>query len=285
MGSAHNICSYGQISISHTILCGSPCPYYYYLLLENFSRSVLTDGFSQEFEWRQVIQTRHPNSKSPSTFNNLLVTGPKPQITIGIIVTFLFQTFLIPLQGRGTYLSFYFPSALFCGQPVQQSPQFWKFSFFLFITIRCVFLAEIRWSNSHSNLLVSLSRTESWLYIFHLFLWSNLNFLHISQWITLPTLSSLVLYSFFANLLHSLIMWLIVSSLSSYNIHLLFCCVLIYSRFDVIGSYGVVLCCYSERICFALKASFLSQIQVLSSEMLFISRLKRPLLFEFSRQC
>ena len=29
-----------------------------------------------------------------------------------------------------------------------------------------------------------------------------------------------------ANLLHSLIIWLIISSLSSYNLHLLFCCVL-----------------------------------------------------------
>ena len=48
----------------------------------------------------------------------------------------------------------------------------------------------------------------------------------ISQWITLPTQSCLVLYSFCANLLHSLIMWLIVSSLPPYSLHLLFCCVL-----------------------------------------------------------
>ena len=31
---------------------------------------------------------------------------------------------------------------------------------------------------------------------------------------------------------------------------------LIYSRFDMIGSYGVVLCCYKERFCFSLKVSF-----------------------------
>ena len=53
----------------------------------------------------------------------------------------------------------------------------------------------------------------------------KLNFLHNSQWITLYTQSCLVLYSFWGNLLHSL-MWLIVSSLSPHNLHLLFYCVL-----------------------------------------------------------
>ena len=43
-----------------------------------------------------------------------------------------------------------------------------------------------------------------------MFGWSDFNFLHYSQWITLPTQSCLVLYSFCANLLHSLIMWLII---------------------------------------------------------------------------
>ena len=89
------------------------------------------------------------------------------------------------------------------------------------------FLAEIRWSvcmsQSHRNLCVSFSRTGAVLCIYHLFVWSNLNFLHISQWIPLPTLSSLVLYSFSANLLHLLIMWQIVSSLLLHSLHLLFC--------------------------------------------------------------
>ena len=39
-------------------------------------------------------------------------------------------------------------------------------------------------------------------------------------------LSDPVLYSFCANLPHSLIMWLMVSSLSPHSLHLLFCCVL-----------------------------------------------------------
>ena len=64
------------------------------------------------------------------------------------------------------------------------------------------------------------------LCIYYLFVWPNLNFLHISQWITLPTQSCLVLYSFCANSLHSLIMWLMASSLSPHSLHLVFCWVL-----------------------------------------------------------
>ena len=36
---------------------------------------------------------------------------------------------------------------------------------------------------------MSFSRTGAGLCIYHLFVWSNFNFLHISQWITLPTQS------------------------------------------------------------------------------------------------
>ena len=63
---------------------------------------------------------------------------------------------------------------------------------------------------SHRSLWMSSSMTGAGLCIYHLLVWSNLNFLHISQWITLPTQSCLALYSFCANLLHSLIMWLII---------------------------------------------------------------------------
>ena len=70
-------------------------------------------------------------------------------------------------------------------------------------------------SKSQRSLCVSFSRTGAGLYICHLSVWSNLNFLHISQWITLPTQSCLVLYFFCANLLHSLMMWLMVLLLLS----------------------------------------------------------------------
>ena len=102
--------------------------------------------------------------------------------------------------------------------------------FLLVIIMRSGLLAGIRWSvcmlKSHRSLCESFSRTSAGLCIYHLFVWSNWNFLHISQWITLPTQSCLALYSFCANLLHSLMMWMIVSSLSPHSLHLLFCCVL-----------------------------------------------------------
>ena len=97
--------------------------------------------------------------------------------------------------------------------------------FFFFVDYNKVWnLTEIRWSvcMSHRSLCVSFTRTGAGFCIYYLFVWSSLNFLHISLWTTLPTQSCLVLYSFCANLLHSLIMWLIVSSLSPHSLHLLF---------------------------------------------------------------
>ena len=84
--------------------------------------------------------------------------------------------------------------------------------FLLLIIIKSGLLARIRWSvcmlKSNRSLCVAFSRTGAGLCIYHLLVWSNLNFLHISQWITLPTQSCLALYSLCANLLHSLIIWL-----------------------------------------------------------------------------
>ena len=104
------------------------------------------------------------------------------------------------------------------------------FFFFLVIIIRSGLRAEIRWSicisKSHRFLWVSFSRTGAGLCIYHLLAWSNLDFLRISQWINWPTSSCLALYSFCVNLLHSLIMWLMVSSPLPNSLYLLFCCVL-----------------------------------------------------------
>ena len=62
-----------------------------------------------------MISTRTPTSKSSSPINNPLVTVTNAPITIGIIVTFMFHSFLIPWQGRGTYPSFHILSVLFSG--------------------------------------------------------------------------------------------------------------------------------------------------------------------------
>ena len=131
-------------------------------------------------------------------------------------------------------------------------------------------------SKSHRSLCVSFSRTGAGLCIYHLLAWSNLSFLHISQWITLPTHSCLALYSFYVNLLHSRIMWLMVSSLSPQSLHLLFCCVL--SILALIWLVLMALFCAAIKRDYVslLKFPFLSYVRVLSCEMLFISRLKRP---------
>ena len=101
---------------------------------------------------------------------------------------------------------------------------------FIIIIISSGRLAMIRWpdyiSKSQRSLCVSFSRTDPELCIYQLFVLSNFNFLHNSQWISMPTQSCLVLNYFCANLLHSLIMWLINLSLSPDTLHLLFWCAL-----------------------------------------------------------
>ena len=196
-----------------------------------------------------MVSTRPPTSKSSSPFSNPLVTVPNAPITIGIIVTCMFHSFFNSLA-RSRYLSLFshsFSFTLWSAGTAKST--ILQVLFFLLIIIKSGLLAGIRWSvcmlKSHRSLCEAFSRTGAQLCIYHLLEWSNLNFLHISQWITLPTQSSLALYSRCANLLHSLIIWLMVSSLSPHSLHLLFCwvlpiltliwLVLIYSRFDMIG--------------------------------------------------
>ena len=72
-------------------------------------------------------------------------------------------------------------------------------SFFYLIIIRSGLLGEIRlsvyMSKSHGSLCVSFPKTDAGLGIYHLFLWSNLNFLaHLPvDPITHPEVSSLIL--------------------------------------------------------------------------------------------
>ena len=154
-----------------------------------------------EFEWQKVSQspglfsvfwpipkvlkfvsTHTLISQSSSNFTNPLVTVPKAPITINIFVTFIFHSFWISMQVPGIYHSFCLLSTLLCDHPGQQSPQFYKFSFF--VIIKSCSLAKIRWfvciSKSQSSLCVSFCRTDSSLCIYHLFVWSNLNSMHCS---------------------------------------------------------------------------------------------------------
>ena len=147
-----------------------------------------------------MVSTRPPTSKSSRPFNNPLITVPKAPITIGIIVTFMIHSFfqfsnkVEVLISLFTFFQIY--SVVSRDRKVDNLADF----VFLLIIIRSGLLAGISWSvcilKSHRSFCMSFSRTGAGLCIYHLLAWSNLNFLHISQWITLPTQSCLTLFYF-----------------------------------------------------------------------------------------
>ena len=150
----------------------------------------------------------------------------------------------------------------------------------LLIIIRSGRLAEIKWSVYMSKSQLSLCVIlQDWCWVVHIPWVRMVNFklLHNSHWITLLTQSCLVLYSFCANLLHSLIIWLIVSSLSPHNLYLLFSCVL--SILTLIRLVLIALFCAAIRrdSVSLLKFTFFYHVHVFSYEMLLISQLKRPM--------
>ena len=168
-----------------------------------------------------MVSSCLPTSKSSRPFNNPLVTVPKAKnhnwynCHRHVPLFFQFSSKIKVLISLFTFFQFY--------SVVSWDSKVDNFAGFLFllllIIIRSGLLAEIRWSvcmsMSNRSLFVSFSRTGAGLCIYHLLAWSNLNFLDISQWITLPTKSCLALYSFCANLLHSLII-IIIIRLSNY---------------------------------------------------------------------
>ena len=157
------------------------------------------------------------------------MTVSSTPITIGITDTFIFHCFGVVVffssRGRARLLSLFSLSFSYIQKSAGTSKSinsagflllffsfffFFFFFFFLLIIAKSGRLAEI-WgsafiSKSQRSSYVSFSRTDSRLCICNLFIWSNLSFLHNSQWITYPIQSSLVLYCFYNNLLNSLCM-------------------------------------------------------------------------------
>ena len=170
-----------------------------------------------------IVSTRRPNSKSSRSFNNLFVIVPKAPHTIGTIVTFMFHSVFNSLS-RSRNLSFFSHSFGFilwsAGRAKSKILQI--LFFFCWSLLGLLFWTRLGdlcvCQNPIGVYVCHFSRTGVGLCIYHLFVCWNLNFLHISQWITLPTQSCLALYTFCANLLHSLIMWLMVSSLSPHSL-------------------------------------------------------------------
>ena len=225
--------------------------------------SILT-VLNNTFVW--MVSTRPPTSKSSRPFNNPLVTVPKAPITIDIIVTFLFHSFLLFPSKVQVLILFLLSFSFILWSPGTAKSTILQVLFFLLITIRSGLLAEIRgsfcMSKSHSSLCVSFSRKTTLFCIYHLFVWSNLNFLHISQWITLPTKSCLVLYSSCASSLYSLIVWLMVSSLLPHSLHLLFCCILSIPAFIWLVLMALSCAAIRRDSVSLLKFPFLSHVQV-----------------------
>ena len=226
-------------SSSRAISCRLKYPYYYYYYyFTNFS------AFHISVSWWLFIGVWVTASllKSPGLFSVFWsissppVTVPSAPITIASPSLSCFIDFFSSLT-RSWYWSLFSLSFSFtqwsAGKvhfPAGSLSLSLSLFFYLLTIIRSGRLAEIRWSvwisESQRILCISLSRTDSGLSIYYLFVWSILNFLDNSKWITFPTQSYLILYSLCANLLHSFIIWLIISSLSPHNLHQIFCCIL-----------------------------------------------------------
>ena len=84
-----------------------------------------------------------------------------------------------------------------------------------------------------------------------------------------PIMSSLILFC--TNFLHSLIMWLIISSLSSHNQHLIFCCV---SSILALRWLVLLWAALRRNSVSLLKFPFLSHVHVFLGEISLDSRLK-----------
>ena len=157
----------------------------------------------------------------------------------------MFRSFFNP-GARSRYLSFFSLSFSFILLSARTAKS--TIFFFWLIIIRSGLLAKIRWSicmsKSYRSLCVSFSQTDAGLYIYHLFVWSNLNFLHISQWITLPTQLCLVLYS--SGLICCL--RLLCNWWFCLYHHITFICYFVAFYLVSIWYESVALCCYLERL-------------------------------------
>ena len=115
--------------------------------------------FNNDVVW--MVSTRPPTSKSSSPFNHPLVNVPNAPITIGIIVTFMFHSFLNSLA-RSRYLSFFSRSFSFILWSARTAKStILQVLFFLLIIIRYGLLAKIRrsvcMSKSHRSFLLLFS--------------------------------------------------------------------------------------------------------------------------------
>ena len=128
---------------------------------------------------------------SSSPCDNPLVTVPREPITIDVTVTLMFPSYFNSPE-RFRHLSFFSLSFSFTlwsagtAKPTIRQVLFFADCYLASSsgqekTIR-LYISKLQ-----RSLCVSISRIDSWLCIYHLFVRSNLIFLHNFQWIILPT--------------------------------------------------------------------------------------------------
>ena len=157
-----------------------------------------------------IVSPHSFTSKYYSPSSNPWLTVPRAPIIISITVTFMFHCLFFQFPGKVDALNLIFVFFRFYSVFNRESKVHNSASFlFLVVFITTSFrLTEIRWficfSKPQRSLRVSFSRADAGSYIYHLFRWLNFTFLHNFIWITFPTQFPIILYSFCANLLHSL---------------------------------------------------------------------------------
>ena len=172
-----------------------------------------------------MVSARLSISNSTSSFTKSLGVISSAPITTSIMF-YSFLKFCSKIKVLGSLFVFLpFQSELHRNGKVHYSAGsllFYLIHLFSLIITRSALLAGIWWS-------VCFSKTRE-LCVPLVCVYTICSYGHILILDTIPSISpyppSRVLYSFCASLFYPLIVWLIVSSLSLHNLHLLFCCVL-----------------------------------------------------------
>ena len=157
-----------------------------------------------------MVSIRPPVSSSFSPLFKILGSVPSAPLTIGITVTIMFHSVLSSLT-RSKYLSLFsvflnFHSMLRWDGKIHYTA---GSLFLLRIITRFRFLTRIRWSVCLlKSLRILWMDFSSW--VIYLVISPDFNFLYNSQWITLLTLSYLVLYSLFTSFLFCCILSIFV---------------------------------------------------------------------------
>ena len=157
-----------------------------------------------------MVSTPPHTSKSSSPFNNPLATVPKPPITIGIIVAFMFHNFFqFPCKVEELILVFTFSFILWSAGTEKST--ILQVLFFCWLLLGLVFwsrLGDLFVSQSPNGVYECHSLGQILGYAYSICSYGQ---------ILVDILANLVVYSLIlllCNLLHSLIMWLMASSLS-----------------------------------------------------------------------